>query len=122
MRKIILLALFFCIADAIIPKPQIQTIKNKAIMQARDMGDTLIARLNNKLYYTVKSDYRWNVVNGTVAFHPCNQSDSSPHMLLTYTTDKADLVKRLRNGDTIRNYFMGGMKLSFNDFTDVQVE
>ena len=121
MRKIILFTLFFCIASAIIPKPQIQTIKNKAIMQAREIGDTLIARLNNKLYYTLKTGDKWNVVNGAIAFHPFALSDTSPDMLLTYVTDKAALVKHLRNGDTIHNYFMADMKLSFNDFTDVQV-
>jgi hypothetical protein len=121
MRRIILLALFFFIADAIIPRPQVQTIKNKAIMQAREMGDTLIARLNNKLYYTVKKDDKWPVVNGAIAFHSFNLSDTAPDIILTYVTDKTELVKKLRNGDTIRDYFMGDMKISFNDFTDVQV-
>ncbi len=34
---------------------------------------------------------------------------------------KTDLIKRLRNGDTIREYFMGDMKISFTDFTDIIV-
>ncbi len=41
--------------------------------------------------------------------------------MLTYITDKAELVKKLRNGDTIRGYFMADMRLSFTDFTDVLV-
>src|SRR5579885_764959 len=121
MRKIVLVILFFFVADIIIPSPQIQTIKNKAIMQAREMGDTLIARLNNKLYYTLKTDGKWPVVYGVVAFHPFKLTDTTPDIMLTYVTDKAALVKRLRNGDTIRNYFMADMRLSFNDFTDVRV-
>jgi hypothetical protein len=90
-------------------------------MQAREMGDTLIARLNNKLYYTLKKDDKWQVVNGAVAFHPFTASDTSPDILLSYFTDKSALVKKLRNGDTIKDCFLADMKLSFNDFTDVQV-
>jgi hypothetical protein len=121
MRKLVLLTLFFCIIGSIVPKLQTQTIKNKAIMQAREMGDTLIARLDNKLYYTLKTDGKWNIVNGTISFHTFNHSDTSGDKVLTYVTNKADLVKRLRNGDTIRNYFMADMALSFTDFTDVLV-
>src|SRR5579859_5954032 len=110
MRKIGLLTLFFCIVGVIVPKLQTQTIKNKAIMQAREMGDTLIARLDNKLYYTLKTNSKWVVENGTITFHTFNRTDTSGDKVLSYITDKADLVKRLRNGDTIRNYFMADMK------------
>ncbi len=119
MRKNILLTLFFCIVSTIVPKLQTQSIKNKAIMQARELGDTLIARFNNKLYYTVKTNNNWNVVDGYVAFHTFNVADTAPNLLLRYVTDKYELVKNLRDGDTIEGYFMADMKLSFSDFTDV---
>ena len=66
MRIKIALTLLLCIAFAIIPRLQIQSLKNKAIMQARDIGDTLIARINNKLYYTVKADGSYQVTDDSV--------------------------------------------------------
>jgi len=121
MRKITWLTLFICLVVCLIPQSQIQSLKNKAILQAREMGDTLIARFDNKLYYAVKVNNKWNVVNGKVAFHSFSVSDTSPDYQLEYLSDKAELVRRLRHGDTIRNCFMGDMKLSFTDFTDVAV-
>lgn len=63
-------------------------------MQARELGDTLIARINNKLYYTVKTNNKWNIENASIAFHPFTLSDTTPDVILTYATDKAALVKR----------------------------
>jgi len=121
MRKLkIFIILLFVIAIQGAPL-QIQSIKNKAIMQAREMGDTLIARFNNKLYYILKTNNTWPVENGKVAFHPFSRTDTSKDIVLEYLRDKTELIKRVRNGDTIRECFMGDMRLSFNDFTDVQV-
>ncbi len=121
MRKIKWLTVILCVALALVPKLQTQSIKNKAILQAREMGDTLLARFNNKLYYTLRVNDKYVVENGKIAFHSFNLNDTSKDILLEYLTDKFELVKRLRNGDTIHECFMGDMKLSFKDFTDVQV-
>ncbi|HTA26964.1 MAG TPA: hypothetical protein VK809_04205, partial [Bacteroidia bacterium] len=121
MRKLKFIVLFAFLLISLVPKLQTQSLKNKAILQAREMGDTLLARLNNKLYYTLKTSDKWSVVNGKIAFHTFTLSDTSPDIQLEYLADKAELVKRLRNGDTIRNCFMADIKLSFSDFTDVQV-
>lgn len=121
MRKVKILTLFFCLLALQGSRLQIQSIKNKVILQAREMGDTLIARLNNKLYYTLKTNNSWNVENGKIAFRPFSHADTSQAIWLEYLTDKNELVRRLRKGDTIRDCFMGDMELSFTDFTDVQV-
>jgi hypothetical protein len=121
MRKIKWLIIVFILFIWLVPQSQVQSLKNKAIMQAREMGDTLLARFNNKMYYTVKADNKWPVVNGKIAFHVFSLSDTSPDFQLEYLSNKAELVKRLRHGDTIRNCFMGDMKISFSDFTDVPV-
>lgn len=121
MRKVKLLTLIICLVACLVPKLQVQSLKNKTILQAREMGDTLIARFNNKIYYTLKKDNNWVVVNGKIAFHPFSRMDTTGDYLITYLTDKSELVKRMRNGDTIRDCFMVDMKISFSDFTDIQV-
>ncbi len=121
MRKFKYIAIIAFVLISLVAKLQVQSLKNKAIMQAREMGDTLLARFNNKLYYTLKTNDKWNVENGKISFHVFAPSDTSPDFQLEYLADKAELVRRLRHGDTIRNCFMGDMKLSFTDFTDVAV-
>lgn len=121
MRKVKYLGLLILVLICFVPKLQVQSLKNKAILQAREMGDTLIARFNNKLYYTLRTNNKYTVVEGKIAFHTYNLYDTSKDIMLEYLTDKAELVKRLRSGDTIRECFMADMTLSFKDFTDVQV-
>lgn len=121
MRKLGFLTIFFCLLVSQGTKLQTQSLKNKAIMQAREMGDTLITRFNNKIYYTVKLSTGWDVKNGTIAFHPFSIYDTSGDMMLQYVTDKTELLKRLHKGDTIQNYFLVDMKISFTDFADIQV-
>ncbi len=88
-------------------------------MQARDMGDTLIARINNKLYYTVKADGSYQVTDDSVVFHPYNPLDTTGDIYLRYVAEINELLKHLRHGDTINNYFMADMKFSFTDLTDL---
>ncbi len=121
MRKLKIFILLLFVIAIQGAQLQVQSIKNKVIMQAREMGDTLIARFNNKLYYTLKANNTFTVSNGKIAFHPFSRADTSKDILLEYLTDKTELVKRLRNGDTVHDCFMGDMKISFKDFTDVQV-
>ena len=80
--------------------------------------DTIRVRLNNKPFYTIKIDGRWQIEEGEkITFYPVKISDSTVVELKCLAT-KADLVKMLRKGDTISNYFLGDLKLSFSDFTD----
>jgi len=79
--------------------------------------DTVCVRLNNKPYYTIKTDGKWDIAEGQITFYPVKITDTGS-ITLKCLDAKAQLVKMLREGDTINNYFLANMKLSFSDFTD----
>jgi len=80
--------------------------------------DTVIVRLNNKLYYAVTENKQWRINNGKVTFSTYNANDTLPDIDLDYVSSKPSLVKRFRKGDTIQNCLFGEIKLSFSDFMD----
>jgi len=86
--------------------------------EVKSVIDTVIVRLNNKLYYTITDNNHWRVVDAKVTFSTLNPNDTMPDVSLDYISSKPSLVKRLRSGDTIKNCLIGEIKLSFSDFMD----
>lgn len=95
---------------------QIPATKGKA--KVISALDTVIVRLNNKLYFTVTENKQWRVDKDKVTFSSLNLNDTFPDIDLDYIYSKPSLVKRLHQGDTIKNCLIGEIKLSFSDFMD----
>jgi len=121
MRKypLIPFVLFFYVLTSAIRLPA------QAIAQAGKtephiaIDDTVIVRLNNKLYYTLTDNGHWRVMdNDKVNFSPLDPNDTIPDMALDFISSKPSLIKQLRKGDTIKNCLVGEIKLSFSDFMD----
>ncbi|HTB08126.1 MAG TPA: hypothetical protein VK806_14340 [Bacteroidia bacterium] len=111
MRKLILL--FSAILAFLSTNTQAQNAKPRETIY-----DTVRVRLNNKPFYTIRENGRWQIEEGEkITFYPV-KADDSTIVELKCLSNKADLVKMLRHGDTISNYFLADLKLSFNDFTD----
>lgn len=120
MRKhpLITLALFFLV---LVSARQLsaQTATPATQTETHNTADTVIVRLNNKLYYTLTDNGRWRVnEDNKVVFTTLNPNDTSPDIGLEYIGSKPSLVKMLRKGDTIANCLVGDIKLSFADFMD----
>jgi hypothetical protein len=79
--------------------------------------DTLLIRLNNHPYYTIKVNGQPPIYDGHITFYPLRVTDTGT-ISLKCLDSKSQLIKMMRNGDTIQNYFFGNIKLSFTDFTD----
>ena len=79
--------------------------------------DTLIVRLNNRPYYAIKVNGQPPIYDGLITFYPLKVTDTGSISLKCFNS-KSQLIKMMRNGDTIQNYFFGNIKLSFTDFTD----
>lgn len=120
MRKypLIPLVLFFFILAFVLPIDA-QIITKATKTETHIAIDTIIARLNNKLYYTLTDNGHWRVdENNKVVFTTLNPNDTSPDVALEYLGSKPSLVKRLHKGDTIAYCLVGDIKLSFSDFMD----
>jgi hypothetical protein len=81
------------------------------------VADTLMVRLNGKPYYAIKVNGQPPIYNGQITFNPVRITDTGT-IVLKCLDSKSQLVKMMRAGDTIQNYFFGNIKLSFTDFTD----
>jgi hypothetical protein len=96
-----------------------QTPASSAKTEPKTVYDTVIVRLNSKLYYTVTVDKKWQLdEKGKITFSTYNINDTLPDINMDYISSKPSLVKRLRKGDTIQYCLFGEMKLSFYDFMD----
>ena len=93
--------------------------KPSAPVKIEAKSDTVIVRLNNKLYYSITDNGRWRISEeGKVIFSPLNASDTIPALALEYISSKPLLGKKLLKSDTIKNCLIGEIKLSPSDFTD----
>jgi len=112
MRRIIVIIAFFvsCFFAAF---SQIHAGGVKTAIQY----DTVTVRLNNKPYYTIKTENRWDIYDGQITFYPAKVTDTGS-ITLKCIDAKSQLIQMLRKGDTINGYFLANIKLSFSDFTD----
>ncbi|HXP48736.1 MAG TPA: hypothetical protein VN922_02215, partial [Bacteroidia bacterium] len=80
-------------------------------------ADSIMVRLNGKPYFAIKVNGQPPIYNGQITFNPVRITDTGT-IVLKCLDSKGQLVKMMRAGDTIQNYFFGNIKLSFTDFTD----
>jgi len=80
-------------------------------------SDTLLVRLNGKPYFAIKVNGQPPIHDGQITFNPVRATDTGSIVLKCFDS-KSQLIKMMRDGDTIQDYFFGNIKLSFTDFTD----
>ncbi|MGP8214291.1 MAG: hypothetical protein ACLQQ4_01875 [Bacteroidia bacterium] len=90
---------------------------NTPITNKVTQTDTLMVRLNNKPYYAIKTNGELPIYNGQITFNPLKITDTGS-VTLKCLDAKSQLIKMMRNGDTIQDYFFANIRLSFTDFTD----